>query len=322
MNEFLKCLTVFLGCSGLIGGVLPVRAGSPVTPTSKVVSVTVTATGLHNNTPRLLTRDDVLVYQEREQLPVLNVTPLQEGKAGLDLTILFEDSLESNFVLQLAEIAEFIRSLPPTTRVAIAYIRNPTFTMGQELTTDRESAVRALQVPLGSPREFDSPYLALADLVMAMPDSGNRRAILMISDGVDRFRGPFEPVSPDLEPAYQEAQRRGVLVYAIYATRSEPASRSSVGIQDAQGSLTRLAQETGGEAFVEGFSTPAFLKPHLQEFRQLLEQQYLISFRTQLIMTDQYEHFKFTTKVPDIELIAPGHVYIPADGNSKAYGNW
>jgi len=321
MNKFLKCLAVFLGCSSLIGGVLPVRAESPDALAGKGASVIVTAAGLHNNTPPLLTRDDVLVYQARERLPVVSVTPLQKERAGLDLAILFDDSLESNFTSQLAEITEFIRTLPPSTRVAVAYIRNPTFTMGQDFTTDRELAVKALRAPLGSPREFDSPYLALTDLVMAMPDSGNRRAILMISDGVDRFRGSFEPVSPDLEPAYQEAQRRGVLIYTIYESGTGRASRNSVRILDAQGSLTRLAQETGGEAFLEGFSTPAFLKPYLQELRQMMEQQYLISFRTPPDAADKYEHFKFATDVPDVELVAPEHVYVPPVGDSRADAN-
>jgi VWFA-related protein len=311
MNKLLKGLTVFLSCGALIGSAVQVQAESPDPPAGKDVSVIVTAAGLHNNTPPLLTPDEVLVYRARERLPVVSVTLLQKERAGLDLAILFDDSLESNFSSQLAEITEFIRSLPPTTRVAVAYMRNSTFTMGQDFSMDRELAVKALQVPLGSPRQFDSPYLALTDLVMAMPDIGNRRAILVISDGVDRFRGPFEPVSPDLEPAYQEAQRRGVLIYTIYATGVGRASRNPVWIRDAQRSLTQLAEETGGEAFLEGFSPSASLRPYLQELRQMLEQQYLISFQAKPNATGGYEHFKFTTELPDVELIAPRHVYVP-----------
>ena len=130
---------------------------------------------------------------------MIDVTPLQKQRAELDLSILLDDSLEST-VSQLAEVADFIRALPPTTQVAVAYIRNPTFVMGQDLTTDRELAVKALQIPLGSPRQFDSPYLALTDLIEAMPENGHRRAVLIISDGEDRFRGPFEPVSPVRRP--------------------------------------------------------------------------------------------------------------------------
>lgn len=313
MNELFKCLALFLGCTVLLGSVLPAQAESPEAPAGAAVSVIVTGVGLHGNTPPVLTGNDVLVYQEQEQLPVVRITPLQDERAGLDLAILFDDSLESNLTSQLAEIAEFIRSLPPTTRVAVAYIRNSMFTMGQDFTTDRQLAVKALRVPLGTPGEFASPYLSLTDLLIAMPDDGNRRAVLMISDGVDRFRGPFELVSPDLEPAYQEAQRRGVPVYTIYASGVRRISRNSAQRLFAQKNLTQLARETGGEAFSQSFSTPVSLKPYLQELQQRLGQQYRISFQARPNGADSYEHFRFTTEVPDVALIAPDHIYVPGE---------
>jgi hypothetical protein len=46
-----------------------VQAESPDPPAGKDVSVIVTAAGLHNNTPPLLTPDEVLVYRAPEQLP-------------------------------------------------------------------------------------------------------------------------------------------------------------------------------------------------------------------------------------------------------------
>ena len=304
MNRVSYHLKVLLTCIALLGTL----SAQAQPPNGEAVSIVITAAGLHNSTPPILTPADVVVLQQQERLPVVQVSPFQKDRAGLDLAILFDDSLESNFAPQLAEIAAFIRSLPPATRVAVAYIRNPTFTMGQEFTTDRELAVKALQVPLGSPRQFDSPYLALTDLVMAMPEKASRRAVLMISDGVDRFRGPLEPLSPDLEPAYQKAQRRGVLVYAIYATG---VGRNSLRVSNAQGALTQLARETGGEAFIDDVSTAASLRPHLQELQQLLGQQYLISFLPKPNAVGRYEHISFRTNLRDVELIAPDHIYVP-----------
>jgi VWFA-related protein len=310
MTKPIKRLTLYLSLTGLISGTFPLHAESSEAPTNKIVSVIVTAADLRNSTPPLLTRDDVFVSQKREQLPVVDVTPLQNERAGLDLAVLFDDSQESDFSSQLGELAGFIRSLPPTTRVAVAYIRNSTFTMGQDFTTDHESAIKLLRVPLGSPGEFASPYLSLTDLIMAMPDNGNRRAILMISDGVDRFRGPLEAVSPDLEPAYQEAQRRGVLIYTIYATGVDRGRQDSIRTSYAQGSLAQLAEETGGEPVPQDLSTPVSLKPCLQELQERLEQQYLVSFQARPNGTGRYEHFRFTTDDPGVELIAPAHVYV------------
>ncbi len=259
----------------------------------------------------VLTRNDVLVSKEEQRLPVVSITPLQQAKPQLDLTILFDDSLKSNLGSRLTELVDFLRSLSPDTRLAVAYIRNSTFTMGQDLTSDRESAIKALTSPLGSPGEFPSPYLSLKDLITEMRDDGNRRAILIITDGLDQFRGSFEVTSPDLEPAYQAAQRRGIIVYVIYTPDEDRARQDPTQVSHAQGSLAELARETGGEAFLQSPSTPDSLKQNLQELRQRWGRQFLVSFQAPAGTEDNYEHFRFTTEVPGIELLAPNHVYVP-----------
>jgi hypothetical protein len=311
MKRHFRWFNVLATFAVMTASAIVLRAASGDTSTDRTISTIVTVTGPQRVATPELTRDDVRVYRDHERLPVMGFTPFQRDRAGLDLVILFDDSLETNFIQQLGDLTDFIRALPATTRVAVAYIRNSMFTMGQDFTKDRELVVKVLRAPLGSPREFSSPYLSLVDLIQGLPQDDNRHAILMISDGVDRFRGPFEPVSPDLEPAYQEAQRKGIPIYAIYVSGVGGVTRNSYPILNGQGSLSRLAGETGGEAFFGGFTAPVSLKPCLQELGQMLQHQYLVSFRVRPDEEDSYQHFKFATQVPNVELIAPEHIFVP-----------
>jgi hypothetical protein len=259
-----------------------------------------------------LTQGDVLVYKGRDRLPVVDLAPCQGNQAGLDLVILLDDALDTSVASQLGDLRGFIRSLPATTRVATAYASNGTVTIDQNFTPDHEQAAKSLRMPVGKPGAFSSIFLSLNDLIKRLPESSNRREILLISDGADRFRGSFTPFSPDLDPLVQEAQRNGILIYSLYANGIGRFYRNSFRVMNAQGNVSRLAQETGGEAFFEGFSTPVSFKPYLEELSGMLGQQYLLSFRPEPVKRDSYEHFKFTTEVPNVELIAPEHVFVPA----------
>jgi phosphatidylglycerophosphate synthase len=44
---------------------------------------------------------------------------------------------------------------------------------------------------------------------------------------------------------------------------------------------------------------------------KMLGQQYLLAFQAEPVRKDSYEHFKFTTEVPNVELIAPNDVFVP-----------
>ena len=182
----------------------------------------------------------------------------------------------------------------------------------EDFTTDHEQAAKALRMPLGSYGAFTSPYLSVIDWIKQLPETGNRREILLISDGIDYFRGSFGTYSPDLQPAVELAQRNGIVIYTIYARGVGRINRNSFLIMNAQGGLTQLAQSTGGEAFVEGInSTPISLRPYLEELSKMLGQQYLLAFRAAPVKKDSHEHFKFTTEVPDVELLAPNEVFVP-----------
>ena len=61
----------------------------------------------------------------------------------------------------------------------------------------------------------------------------------------------------DLDRAIDEAQRRSVAVFAFYAPSVGLMRRSHLTVNFGQGSLTRIADEAGGEAFSNALTTSA-----------------------------------------------------------------
>jgi hypothetical protein len=109
-----------------------------------------------------------------------------------------------------------------------------------------------------------------------------RRAILLISDGLDDSRG-FSSASPalsvDLDRAIEEAQRRGVAVFTFFAPSVGLTGSSRIAVNYGQGSLNRLADETGGDAFFSGTDFVSF-NPYFKDLNELLGLQWVITYRS------------------------------------------
>src|SRR5690242_13337954 len=110
MKECAKRRTVFPGLAAFIIGLFPAQVARAGSPTNQTVSAVITAAGRSDDSP-VLTRNDIQVSQEEKQLPVTDVTPLQQVKPRLDVTILFDDSLKASLGPQLTDLADFVRSL-------------------------------------------------------------------------------------------------------------------------------------------------------------------------------------------------------------------
>jgi hypothetical protein len=84
------------------------------------------------------------------------------------------------------------------------------------LRLDHAQAAKALRLHLGNSGASPSPYFSIVDLIKRWPDAPNRREVLMISDGIDRFSwsGPDDPY---VDSAIEAAQRARIIVYSIYS---------------------------------------------------------------------------------------------------------
>jgi hypothetical protein len=182
--------------------------------------------------------------------------------------------------------------------------------MAQNFTTDHEAAGKALRIPMGAFGGESSPYLAITDIVKRWPETKARRAILMISDGVD----PLQPGITDtyLDDAIQNAQRTGVQVSAVFVSGAGHFGHSFWRISRGQDDLSQLTDKTGGESYFQGFSTPISFSPFLDEFADRLGHQYLLTFSIKPQKKPSFQHVKLETEVPNAELVPPDQVYVPA----------
>lgn len=287
---------------------------SSATATSQPAKMIVTALSRHENTPPpVVRRDQVQVYQGKERRPVFDWTPARDEMAGLDLSIVIDDTLDSTLGLQLKDISDFIYSLPATTRVAVGYTGNGIVSMRHDFSADHESVVSALRLPQGRTGAFSSVYISLADMIKKWPETGNRREILLVSNGIDLFRG-FRESAPglntDLDSLVNECQRKGVVLYAIYADGAGRLLRNFYLVNNGQGCLSYLAAQTGGEAFFQGFQTPLSFGPILHHLGELLDQQYLLAFEPVPVEKPGLKSFRVVSDLPNVELMAPQRTYV------------
>lgn len=214
---------------------------------------------------------------ERQEILTTRGGPL----SPLTLTVLVQDDLGSSVSNEIEGLRKFIKGLPPGSRVMVGYLRAGSLQVRQKFTSDLDKAARSLRIPVGNPAVAPlNPFIQTRDAIKRYESQPvGRRAVLLVSDGIDISRG-MESSSPalslDLQRAINEAQRNGVAVYAIYA----PTGGGSISplVNHGQGSLERLANETGGHAFFQGTSAPVSFDRFLTEINQLLARQFALTF--------------------------------------------
>jgi VWFA-related protein len=223
-----------------------------------------------------------VVSEDGERQEILS-TRSAADRAPLALTLLIQDDLVSSVALEISGLAKFIRRLPQGSLVQVGYLRAGSIQLRQKFTTDLERAARALRIPVGSASAAPSnPYAQIYDTLKRYGGVplGTRRAILVISDGLDLSRGfdnSSPSQSPDLDRAISEAQRRSVAIYGIYAPAAGSGGNMAL-VGNAQGSLARLAEETGGKAFFQGSGAPVSFDPFLRQLSDRLSRQFALTY--------------------------------------------
>jgi len=297
--------------SGAAMAQAPAQEGVPV-------RITVTATSREKGQePRPLAKEDFLIYQGRERRLVLSAVPQQGADDKLDLYIVVDEGIQSDVSLAYRDIGGFVRELPSTARVGVLYARNGTVEILRDLTDDREAAIKALRLPVGRMEAGGGIYLSLTDLAKRLPPvPDRRRAILFLSSGIDVFRGvrdTYPGTNPDLEVAIDRLNRSGVTVYTIYVSPAAHFARSLFLVSNGQNCLSRLADETGGEAYFQGLETPVSMRPFLEELGGHLAHQYVVTFSAKPRKKSGYESIRVTTELSGVEVTGPTQVYVPVE---------
>jgi hypothetical protein len=277
-------------------------------PTQMVITV---RSALPDNRSDGLTFGDLTVLRGNTTASVVRLERLSGALADMQLFILLDDSSRSaSLSVQLPALKTFLRSLPSTTQVALGYMRNGTFGLVQAFTADHNKVASSLRLPASIPGENGSPYFVLSDLANHWPSkqSTNRRAVLMLTDGVDPYYGAADMVDPYVNAAIHDALKEGVMVYSIYLRGAGAYGRSDWVTNFAQSRLVEVSEQTGGQAYSMGFTDPVTITPFLKDFQDRLDNQYRVTIEA---LNDKgVQPVKLRTELRGLKVENPTRVYV------------
>jgi VWFA-related protein len=271
-----------------------------------VIPVTIRSKG--SRVQRELEMLNFTVREDGEEMRKLSIRWL--GNSPLTLSVLVQDGVVPSIGSEMKGLGDFIRSLPEGSRVFVGYIRAGSLQVRQKFTTDLERAASSLRPPISFASAAPSnPYTEIIDSLKRFESQpAGRRAMIVVSDGLDYSRG-FDTVSVvqsiDLQRAINEAQRRSVAVYSLYAPSVITEVRSNrLLAAGAQSSLERLSQETGGRAYFQGLEAPVSFDPYLRDVSTSLTRQLALTY----LSTNPKKGFhriEITTDRDDIDISYP-----------------
>ncbi|HXH68543.1 MAG TPA: hypothetical protein VNI81_15170 [Candidatus Limnocylindrales bacterium] len=300
-------LTTFLGAV-VTAALLFVPSVKAQSKAAGNVTFTVTAVGKKDADVSNIPKDDVQLFQGKDRK---QIGDWRKGDS-LFLAILIDDSIDSSAGGQWEYLRDFIMSQSPATSIMVGYISDNGTRVLQDFTPDHALAAKALRLPIGFGSIGSSPYLGTLDLLKRWPKTGPRRSIVLITSGVDYFRGPgFGPFYPDLDPLISRAERQNTNIWTIYYPSAGHRGRSFFRSNNAQNNLDKLSQETGAESYFLGGGAPVSIKPYLEEIGVHLNNQYLLTFAGSGGAKGKFQGMKVKTELKEVEFFTPSAVFIP-----------
>ena len=303
-------LSTFLGAVVTAALLLAPSAKAQSQAAAGNVTFTVTAVGKKDADVSNIPKDNVQLYQGKDRKQI------GDWKKGdsLFLAILIDDSIDSTAGGQWDYLREFIMAQPASTAILVGYITDNGTRVMQDFTPDHALAAKALRLPIGIGSLGSSPYLGTIDLLKRWPKTGPRRSVILITSGIDFFRGNgFGPFYPDLDPLISRAERQNTNIWTIYYPSASHRGHSFSLGNRAQNNLDKLSQDTGAESYFLGTQTPVSIKPYLDEIGVHLSNQYLLTFAGSGGSKGKYQSVKVKTTLKEMEFLTPAAVFIPPD---------
>jgi len=311
MANFQKLLTRLLAFAGVLLCVLPAAAQQKSASAKIPVTTVVAVLGPSFTAPPAVVKEDVIVHTGRVREDVTGWVAAQGDRAALDLAILIDDVTESSIGNQLDDLRKFIQAQSRTTRVGIFYANEGRAQQASAFSADHDAVSKKLRITFGEASASTSLYFSLMDLISKWPASNGRREVLVIGDGIDRFRG--DPFSPDVTATIEKAQKAGIIIHTLYARGSGRAARNLFRTNYGQSNLAQMTDATGGEAFFQGLETPISFAPFLEHLDMVLHNQYFLTFTTARSTKKKGElrGFRVTTEQRRAEIAAAREILVP-----------
>lgn len=276
--------------------------------TGRPVTIPVTIRLKGRTAPRELELQtvDLIVSEDGEPQTLLSIRA--RTNAPINLIVLIQDDVVSSVGLEIKALSEFIRRLPRGSRVLVGYLRAGSMQVRHKFTADLDRAAKSLRPPIGVANA--APYNPYVEVIEALrrfdSQPAGRRAILLVSDGLDISRG-LDSSSPgqssDLQRAIDEAQRRSVAIYSFFVPTVTSSTDGNL-ISQGQSSLNRLSDETGGHAFFQGLGVPTSFDPFIRDLALALDTQIALTYLS-THPRNGFHRIKIISSTPGVELDYP-----------------
>ena len=232
----------------------PAAAGQFASGVS-LVEVYATVTDARGEPLTGLQPDDFTVLEEGQPQ---RISAFAAGEFPLSVAVGIDHSFSmtrAQLARALAGARAFIAALRPGDRVMVVGIGSQTDVLAP-LSEDHAQAVSALErlEPWGTTPLYD----ATVEAIDAVQDASGRRALILLSDGADRYS---DATAADL---VQHARRRDVLVYPVALGRERPPV------------FAELARVTGGRS--SHLAGEGRLEAEMQSIARELRFQYLLGY--------------------------------------------
>lgn len=290
----------------------PARAAQQPAAAKVPVSTVVTVLGPNYTAPPAMGKEDVIVHTGATREDVTSWIPAQGDHAALDLAILIDDVTDTSVGIQFGDLRKFIESQSKGTRVGLFYANEGRAQEVAAFSADHEAVAKKLRITYGEASASTSLYLSLMDLIAKWPATAPRREVLVIGDGIDRFRG--DPFSPDVPLTIEKAQKAGIIIHTLYAQGAGRAAHNLFRRNYGQMNLAQMTDATGGESFFQGLDTPVSFAPFLDQLDMALHNQYLLTFTTARSQRAKGElrNFRVTTEARRAEIAAARQIFVPS----------
>lgn len=261
-----------------------------------------------NHKPPALKADDVKIMNAT----ITDWIPRADGR-DLELFVLIDDAANYNFGAKLQELRRFVTAQPAPVSVGVAYIHDGTLQIAENPTTDHARAARALRAPSGS--KTANMYCSLSALMQRWPQESGpkkslRREILMVSTGIDDSANEAA-VCVTAETAIRDAERAGVVLYAMYNPVANYLSEKWEKVDSGLVDLAHVCFETGGEAYFMSHNPVDSIAPFLEDVAEHLAHQYVVKFRLAPGPESGFQAIYVSAASPRLELMVPASVWVP-----------
>jgi hypothetical protein len=276
------------------------------------VSTVVTLEARRGRTIPPIEAQDIRVEQGKDRRPVTGLKPLGAGDP-LQLMLLIDDSARGSFDTEIPTLQKWVKQMPPAAEIGVAYMRNGMAAVTAHFTKDHTAAAQGIRVATGPAGADVSPYDSLKDAIQKWPKSGaGRKIAVMVSSGIEGLDGGYNSDNPYVNAGIRAAQQAGVVVYTIYSPSVGHAGHSMWRSSWGQNFLSQLADETGGESYMLGFSSPVSFQPYLDEITGRLQRQYILTFSARPEQKAGLQPVRISIPEKDASIAAPNKIYVPA----------